>query len=134
MIYMTLILAVGSLFANEVQLKSLTSAETVSLNELIQDEATLMVLFQRDCVACKKQIKDLDCFSDRKIVLLGSFSSEESLRKEYLKMRVKHPSYMIQPSDLKNIGVSEAMTPQLIDMKLKKISYGYQSCKSRRHL
>lgn len=79
-------------------------------------------------MACRKQVKDLGCLAKNELVLLGSFSSEQSLRNEVLKMRTKIPTYYISKKNLSRLGVKEEITPQIYVKDRGVLAQGYLGC------
>ncbi len=117
------------LFA-DVYVKSLTSAETKKLSSL-QKPPSLILLFQSNCQACKKQIKDLYCLEDKiRIQLFASQGSEKELQREYLGFHVDYPAFYASEDILKALDIREDSTPQILyqgeDKKMRFL--GYQSC------
>lgn len=112
-------------------LKSLNDSSVVSLVELAKNRDVLFMVFKKDCVPCKKQIKQLSCLKKKRdVVLIGSFGSESSLRNEYLKYKMPYPGYYMSVGELNELGISEQITPQMIDLKTKRIFLGFLTCKN----
>lgn len=93
----------------------------------------LGVVFKKDCVPCRKQVRSLKCLEkDFDIFLIGSFSSETSLREEYLKMGQPYPAFYGDPKSLSELKVTSQATPQLLlfNGADPKIHLGYRKCES----
>jgi hypothetical protein len=86
-------------------------------------------VFQKDCQVCHQQVKLLDCLG-RPIYLLGAFSSEQSLRREYRKMKSSYPAYMGTRDVLTKLGIQPGATPQLlvVDGEHKRLFVGLTTC------
>lgn len=113
----------------ELYLRSLTGLEAESFKRL-QKQGKIFILFKPDCLPCRKQIQDLSCLSPKNIVLIGSFSSEDRLRKEILKMRTDIPSYYIARKDLWAMGIKDEVTPQIFTKSRGAFIRGYLRCES----
>ena len=90
-----------------------------------------MLLFQKDCQACKKQVTNLDCFPlGTEIFLLGTFSTEKDLRREYKKLKTSFPAYYADREALKFFEITKKLTPQIIIFNgIKKMHFsGLQNC------
>lgn len=110
--------------------RSLKDAETVDFDSFYR-KPIVAIVFQTGCGACRKQIRDLKCLEERyRIVLLGAFSSEESLKDEYMKMKSPYPGFYASPDILKLLNLSSLATPLVIDFSRTPISVhlGYKKC------
>lgn len=127
---LSIVFSINTAFASPF-VKILGSARTEKLSKIIESPA-VAVLFQVDCPSCKMQIQDLKCLESKyKIILLGAFSSEASLAKEYLKMKVSYPAYYVDRDTLRTLNVSERGTPQAVLFIKNKTSIflGYRKCR-----
>ena len=93
-------------------MRSLSDVSRLALQK-IQEPPALFILFQKDCQACRQQVKDLHCLNKEvKIHLIGAFSSEKDLRTEYKKMTAPAPAYYGSKNVLRRLGVRARLTPQ----------------------
>jgi len=126
-----LLILVTPLLLAATHIKKLNNSQTVSLHEITGSQ-NLAIVFQQNCVACQKQVKDLKCLEgDYNIILLGAFSSEKALRTEYLKMKVSYPAYYASEDILKTLGVHQVITPQILGFseELTTVFTGYRNCR-----
>jgi len=111
--------------------KDLNSTKYYSFKEIVADK-TLSVLFQPNCSACKKQIKNLDCLSNltKETILVGSLSNEKKVKRSYLKKKTELKAYFVETNKLNDIGFENFLAPQVIFYSAKKnIKFlGYKSC------
>ena len=113
MIRVVLLLVTLTLEAS-VFIKNLKNSETKKLESLISGKS-LTIIFQPNCSACKHQVQSLSCIKeDIKILLLGAFSNEKKLLKEYQKFKVNYPSFYASKDILKKLKITSSATPQII--------------------
>ena len=96
---------------------ALRSLSDVSIHnfEFRTSKPFLIVFFQKDCQVCQKQVKSLQCLpSGIEVFLLGVFSTEEELRREYKKMKTSFPAYYGDQEALDFFGITEKLTPQIV--------------------
>ena len=105
----------GSLWASDpVVLRSLVRASPISLAEPYEKN-TIYILFQQGCAACFQQVRQLKCLSpETKVKLVGVFSPEKELRKEYKKMKTFWPGYYGDQEFLSHFQITQLATPQLL--------------------
>ena len=117
--------------AFDKNLKDLSSTKFLSFKELMKNK-TVAVLFQPNCNSCKKQIKRLDCLNEvaSKIVLIGSFGTEEKVRRSYLKKKSAFKGYYINGDQVTKLGFESDIAPQTIYYSSgKPLQFiGYKSC------
>ena len=100
----------------ETRVKSLRDSSSVEINKLL-NEKKMALIFQKDCMACESQIKDLKCFDSKDIVLLGVNSSEKVLRQEVRSFRVPYSAYKADEEALKAMNITVDATPLIILLK-----------------
>lgn len=101
--------------ANNIYLRSLENASTVSLPMSDDQDNQLIMLFQKDCSACKQQLKDFSCLPKKvKVLLVGAFSQEQELRQEVRKLNTPYPSYLGDQEVLKQLNFKSGLTPQMV--------------------
>ncbi len=107
-----------SSFAQPTVSFDLRSLKDVSSNRFEVPGASpqLFLVFQADCFACRRQVKQLGCL-DLPIHLLGAFSAEQALRAEYSKMGTPLPAYFANTDTLASLGITQQLTPQLLLVK-----------------
>ena len=133
---MFLLIALSSFIFSESSLISLTDVSRLSI-EQIKNEKTLVMIFQKDCSSCKKQVRELSCMEeDYSIKLIGVLGSEKELRKEYLRMKKVYPAYYGNSKALNELEITPSVTPQLITWyKGKIVSFiGYKTCREYKKL
>jgi hypothetical protein len=125
---MKLLLLSFLLATSSLHLRSLKNVATKSL-DISGKKPVFYMVFQEDCSACHQQVKKLSCLNVP-IYLIGAFSSEPALRKEYKKMKTSYAGYLATPQDLKALGVSAEITPQsFLFLNNKKYHFsGLTSC------
>lgn len=97
----------------------------------------VMVVFQKDCLPCKQQIKDLRCIDGiAKVLLIGLFSTETELREEYRNLNTPHPGLYGDLEFIKRFNIRSPLTPQIILSKGKKhrVIPGKISCSKIKHI
>lgn len=122
----------GTLLLSATHIKSLKDASTLEIQSLRTDPRVAIV-FQPDCEVCRQQVKDLSCFKEQdKVVLLGAFSNEEALRKEYRKMKVSYPVYYASQDVHKVLKIRNTVTPQVLILakSIVRLGDGYKECDS----
>lgn len=115
MILLVLILVLNfSAASSNIKLRSLSDASVKTI-ELHSKKANIFMIFQKDCHVCLQQLKQLNCLkSHADIYVVGTFSSEEDLRKEY---KVFYSSYVGVYGDSnfkKKFKVDQKLTPQIV--------------------
>jgi len=118
--------------STQIILRSLSDVSTQKI-KLRSDKPSLFVVFQKDCSACRRQIKNLKCIDDSvNVVLVGSFSNEKDLRVEYSKFGSRFVGVYGDRSFRKKFRIREDVTPQLIFATAKRqdVHLGFLSCES----
>lgn len=118
-------------------MKSLIDSSVIRLNTSDLDKPLLGVLFKKDCVPCRKQIRDLNCLKEKFFVfLIGAYSSESSLRQEYLKFKTNFPAYLASTDLLESLKLNSAATPVLIKFEdhATTIFTGYKKCEAYKRI
>lgn len=125
-----LILSLSVAAHADVVMRSLGDVSTHKLN-IDKSVVKGFLFFQKDCSACKQQIADVKCLEESmELSLVGAFSSEQDLRKEYKKLRAPYPGYYGDKDVLKYFKIKDGLTPQIVVIKegrMKK-NKGYMSC------
>ena len=78
-------------------------------------EAQVFMIFQKDCGACREQVKEMLCLKSP-VYLLGAFSSEKELRGETRRLGSRYPAYLASGRFLARLGVEAPLTPQVVVM------------------
>lgn len=102
----------------------------ISLVEL-KKPTSLLLVFQENCTACRRQLADLSCLpSSVSVYLLGAFSPRAALVQEYKKMNVSYPAYFLSSAGIRDLALSSAGTPQIVIYGARKQRrwFGYQNC------
>lgn len=126
------LLALGfSASASTLKLRSLSD---VSIHEVKTSPSspTVFLIFQKDCHACRKQVKDLRCIaSQSKVVLVGMFSSEGDLRVEYKQFNSQWPGLFGGSDFKKKFNIKNDLTPQILIVQNEKrhLITGLTPCK-----
>ena len=101
--------------AGSLRLRSLSDSSTVKIKSLSNKQSRVFVVFQKQCSACRRQVKDLQCLKKiADVVLVGSFSTEAELRKEYKSFNTEVIGLYGDKDFKKHFGLSLEATPQLI--------------------
>ncbi len=114
----------------QVTLRSLSDVSVRDF-KLKSSKPFLVVFFQKNCQACQKQVTDLKCLPLKtEVYLLGVFSTEEELRREYKKMKTSFPAYYGDREALDFFGITKRLTPQIIVFNGTENLYfsGLQNC------
>lgn len=124
MIFCTLLFLFNSSFGlPEIKLRSLSDASTTKI-ELNSTKPKIFVVFQKDCHACRKQVKELECLSEQAdTFLVGSFSSEKDLRKEYRTFNSNLKGVYGDQAFKRMFNINEKITPQIIFSKGSKYKF-----------
>ncbi len=103
------------LFLTAFESVSMRSLKDVSQTTLKRPEKgfLLFMVFQKDCSACHKQVKKFSCL-DLPKYLVGAFSTESDLRKEYFKLQSNAPGFYGDQEVLKKLGITARLTPQIL--------------------
>ena len=114
----------------DIQLRSLKDVASITLSAE-QLKNNIFVVFQPNCVACKKQLANLNCLNPHtKIRLLGAFASEQMLRSEYRKMASTWPGYYADKRVLQQFSVTSQIAPQTLVYTTSRVFrfLGYTEC------
>lgn len=114
----------------ELKLRSLQDATVASVPPQAS-KPSIGVIFKKDCLPCRKQLKDLKCLKEEfDVFLIGGFSSEAGLRQEYLKIGQNYPAFYGDTESLLKLNVVSEATPQLLHFTDSgpKVHLGYRKC------
>jgi hypothetical protein len=118
---------------SETYIQSLQDVSTVDFQKIKSTKA-IAILFKANCNSCLRQIRNLSCLANHtKVFLLGAFSSEKELRREYLKTGSKLPAYYADQILLKKLKIKSKATPQILFFnkptpQKEMIFLGYHPC------
>lgn len=90
--------------SDRLTLRSLRSFSSKTF-ELSKMEKSLFILFQEDCSSCKRQIEEVKKISSYKVILLGSFVSEKTLRRMALSFDKNLKVYYLPKEKLNVFGL-----------------------------
>ena len=88
--------------AEEFSLRSLRDVSVRSF-ELEPKGVQVFMIFQKDCGACREQVKEMLCLKSP-VYLLGAFSSEKELRGETHRLGSRYPAYLASGRFLSRSG------------------------------
>lgn len=91
--------------------RSLKDVSSIAIPEKKGQDFAVMV-FQKDCTACLKQVQDLACLK-MPVYLIGAFATEKDLRQELKKMNTSYPAIYGDKDVLKKLNIKKSATPQL---------------------
>ena len=118
--------------ADSIQLRSLSSNQAKSWSRSESAGAELFLLFQDNCLSCRKQSKQLSCLESEgvRIRFIAQNKSLKSLREEAQRMGALDRAYAVSLDDLKKLQFTEPATPQgLLFQGKKSVKWlGTKSC------
>lgn len=122
LLIMTVLLWTGySTAFSKVKLRSLSNVRSKTFARERLNNSVIMI-FQKDCVACKKQVKRFSCLDeDVRVQLVGSFATESELRDEAQKFEVKFPSFYGDQEALEYFNITNRLSPQILVFTEKKV-------------
>ncbi len=98
---------------NALSLRSLIDASVVNFYNM--KGVSVIILFQKDCIACKKQVRDLSCLDKKtNIFLVGTFSQDSDLRTEYKSFNSNYPGLYGDSDFLSKFSITKKITPQIL--------------------
>lgn len=142
--FRTIILALATLHcvsgnaSAAVQLRRLSSNQAQIWSRSNQAGAELFILFQAECLSCRKQVKQLGCLEGTNIKLrfLAEDSNRKALITEARRMGVLSSAFAISKQDLQKLGLNEPATPQgLLYWGEKSVKWlGVKTCENLKEL
>ncbi len=121
-LYFLLLTSSPSFAVAGLNLRSLSNVSTKNITTT-PNTPQVFIVFQKDCPACYKQIKDLNCLKKfANIFLIGSFSNEADLRREYQKFNSNFPGFYGDTAFKQFFKINMNLTPQIII----NTTHGYQ--------
>gem|GEM_PF-3139778 len=101
--------------ADSLRLRSLQDSSSVNLRSLKKEQNRVFIVFQKQCSACRKQVKELTCLKKvADVVLVGAFSTEAELRKEYKAFSTEIVGLYGDKDFKKRFDLNIEATPQII--------------------
>jgi hypothetical protein len=98
--------------SSNLHLRSLKDASVLKL-QTSANKPRVFIVFQEKCSACRKQIKDLSCLKNAaEVILVGAFSTEKALRKEYQNFRTDLVGVYADEDFKKYINLELELSPQ----------------------
>lgn len=103
-----------SIAESEIYLRSLSDVSSKKIT-YESPRPVGFIIFQKDCQACRKQVQDLQCLEPViDIFLVGAFSSEKQLRKEYQRFNTLIPGVYGDHDFKKIFSIRNGLTPQIV--------------------